>query len=768
MSTVDPEEFQREQQRVDDIIKKIGKQADHTKKLYNQAHNERRSVEGNYSQNAKINTFEADDRIETNAEVQQQKGLVASAVENETILNRQVATYKQLQKSPYFGRIDIQDPDESEPETLYIGTASFTDEHENFLIYDWRAPISSVYYNGSLGKVSYQAPAGKMTTDLIKKRQFSIQNGKIKNLFDTNEIVGDEILQEVLGQQNDTYMANIVATIQKEQNDIIRDTTSDLLVVQGVAGSGKTSAILQRIAFLLYHSRQSLNAEEIVLFSPNRLYSRYISDVLPSLGEHNMRQITLADFLSQRFQGLNVESLFDRYEKDDHRSASQQAITTFEESTDFMQLVTDYVANLTADDIQFSNVLFNEEPFFTADEIREIYRQLPTTMAPADRFLKTKNTLIKRLKNRIDKEADADWVHEQIDHLNNEQYNNLTGTKKLHDFENYDDEIHYIGRKLVAKHFQVVYDALYNNYFIDPYTQFMQFLKQVQLPEEISTKDWQAHNFAFQQSIEFHKLHLIDAAPLLLMRDLITGGGRNRQIQHIFVDEMQDYSLAQMIYFKHAFPNAKFTLLGDSEQALFKNVEAPQRLLDNLKSAFAVRRANLITLNRSYRSTFPITNFAKALLPDGDQIQAFSRDGSLPTILIRDTPTESRDTLIDLCKKQLQTYGTVAILTRNIAESQHAFNQIHQATQAHLLTDTDLALPKGVLVMPVYLAKGLEFDSVIAYNISKENYPDASSTGIIYTMASRAMHQLTLLSIGPVSPLVQEAVTSEDKLVQIQ
>ncbi|WPC20227.1 RNA polymerase recycling motor HelD [Pediococcus inopinatus] len=768
MSTVDPEEFQREQHRVDDIIKKIGKQADHTQKLYNQAHNERRSVEGNYSQNAKINTFEADDRIETNAEVQQQKGLVASAVENETILNRQVATYKQLQKSPYFGRIDIQDPDESEPETLYIGTASFTDEHENFLIYDWRAPISSVYYNGSLGKVSYQAPAGKMTTDLIKKRQFSIQNGEIENLFDTNETVGDEILQEVLGQQNDTYMANIVATIQKEQNDIIRDTTSDLLVVQGVAGSGKTSAILQRIAFLLYHSRQSLDAEEIVLFSPNRLYSRYISDVLPSLGEHNMRQITLADFLSQRFQGLNVESLFDRYEKDDRRSEAQQTINAFEESAEFMQLITDYVANLTAEDIQFSNVLFKEKPFFTADEIRKIYQQLPLTMSPADRFLKTKNTLIKRLKNRIDQEANADWVHEQIDHLSNEQYNDLTGTKKLHDFESYDDEIHYIGKKIVSKYFQVVYDALYNNYFVDPYTQFTQFLKQIKLPKEISADDWQTHCFAFQQAIEFHRLRLVDAAPLLLMRDLITGGGRNRQIQHIFVDEMQDYSLAQMIYFKHAFPNAKFTLLGDSEQALFKNVEAPQQLLDNLKEAFAVRRANLITLNRSYRSTFPITNFAKSLLPDGDQIQAFSRDGSLPTILVRDNFTESRETLIKLCKKQLQTYGTVAILTRNVAESRQVFEQIHQDTQAHLLTDADLALPKGVLIMPIYLAKGLEFDSVIAYNICENNYPDASSTGIIYTMASRAMHELTLLSIGPVSPLVQEAVTGEDKLVQIQ
>lgn len=768
LSTVDSNEIKSEQNRVDHVIRKIQTQADHTQQLYNQAHFETRSVESNYSQNAKINTFEADDRIETNAEVQQQKGLVARAVENETILKRQVATYKQLQNSPYFGRIDIQDPGETTAEPLYIGTASFADEHENFLIYDWRAPISSIYYNGTLGNVSYQTPAGKMTTDLVKKRQFSIQSGKITNMFDTNETVGDEILQEVLGQQNDTYMANIVATIQKEQNDIIRDTTSDLLVVQGVAGSGKTSAILQRIAFLLYHSRQSLNADEIVLFSPNRLYSRYISDVLPSLGERNMRQITLADFLSQRFQGLNVETLFDRYEHNSQTKPDIQSLTNFFESSEFMQLIQNYVLELTPDKIQFTNVMFEEKPFFKAADIQKIYTDLPASMNPADRFLKTKNTLIKQLKNRIDQEADADWIHETIDHLSNEEYNNLIGKKKLRAFESYDDEIHYLGRKLAAKHFRVIYDALFNNYFVDIYSQYAQFLKQVKIPNTISTAVWQKNRFTFQQSIEYHQLRLMDGAPLLLMRDLLTGSGRNRQIQHIFIDEMQDYSLAQMVYFKHAFPNAKFTLLGDSEQALFKDVESPQTLLTHLKNAFHVKKANLITLNRSYRSTYPITSFAKKLLPDGDQIQAFNRDGDLPSIIIRDSVSTINQALVKTCLKELQTYGTVAILTRNMAESQQVFENIHRTTKATLLSDADLALPKGVLIMPIYLAKGLEFNSVIAYDISQNNYPDESSLGILYTMASRAMHNLTLTSIGAVSPLIHGVVNDQEHLVKIK
>ena len=323
------DEQQQEQQRVTEVIEKIDEQKQHTEDLYHKAHQETSQVERNYSQNAKVNLIEADDRIETHAEIQQQKGLVARAVENEAILKRQIDELSDLQKSPYFGRIDIKDADEPDIESLYIGISSFADRDGNFLIYDWRAPISSIYYNGTLGKVKYDTPAGMMETELIKKRQFTINHGEIQHMFDTNETVGDELLQQALGEQNDEYMRNIVATIQKEQNDIIRDVYSDLLVVQGVAGSGKTSAILQRIAFLLYHSRTSLNADEIVLFSPNKLYSRYISDVLPSLGERNMRQLTLAEFFSRRLEGMQVQTLFDRFENQHQLTEYEQNLIDF-------------------------------------------------------------------------------------------------------------------------------------------------------------------------------------------------------------------------------------------------------------------------------------------------------------------------------------------------------------------------------------------------------------------------------------------------------
>lgn len=742
-----------EQHRVDDVVQQIGTRIDRTTSEYNDAHKELRNVLKNYTENTSVNWFEVDDRIETSAELQQQRALVSRLTENQNIIKDQLTTFQELKKSPYFGRIDIQDPDETTPESLYIGTASFVDDDENFLVYDWRAPISSIYYNGVLGQVAYDTPAGTQQTDLLKKRQFLIQDSQIQSMFDTNETVGDEMLQHVLGEQNDATMQNIVATIQREQNDIIRDVHSDLLVVQGVAGSGKTSAILQRIAFLLYHSRRDLEADQIVLFSPNRLFSHYISDVLPSLGERNMRQVTLAEFLTQRFQGLKVQTQFERYESDQQHPV-HLALRSFQESAAMMDAVADYAKRCPADDLQFTDIRFNGRIFFDHQEIRDIYRQFPAALPAAERFLKTKNVLEKRLRKQIAAEAKADWVRDTIDQLSDEDYHNLLGAKHLGQFEQLDDEIDFIARQIVRRRLRQVDDAIYNGYFLDVYSQYTAFLKQCPLPADVAADQWQRVIDRYQHDIEFHRLALTDAAPLLYLRDLLIGGGMNHQMQHLFVDEMQDYSIAQLIYLQHAFPRAKLTLLGDSEQALFKAVESPESILKKLGTALHAKHARLITLRRSYRSTLPITTFAKALLPDGDQIEAFNRPGDLPKVVIRYDDAAAFKALAHEVQTELATSGTVAILTKNTAEAKYVYQELHATIDLTRLTDTDRSLPKGVVVLPIYLAKGLEFDSVIAYNVSAQNYPDQQFTGTLYTIASRAMHHLTLLSIGPVSPLV--------------
>ena len=741
-----------EQARVDKVIQAIDEQIKQTKAAIAAAHKETRAVEKNYGENASINRYEVDDIAESRSALEQQRQLVARATENEDILKRQLATLQELRKSPYFGRIQIKEPGSDELETLYIGVASLmNNDKTDFLVYDWRAPISSVYYNGTLGQVTYQTPSGPRTVELVQKRQFTIVNGHITNLFDTNETVGDEMLQAALGQQNDQYMQNIVATIQQEQNDIIRNTSSDLLIVQGVAGSGKTSTILQRIAYLLYHSKESLNADQIVLFSPNLLFSQYISEVLPSLGERNMRQVTLAGFLKRRFEGMNVETIFDRYEEaEESTNASQE----FLESAAAMQAVKDYVTAIQRGHhhLLFTDINFGERVFFSANHIQNVFQHQSVALTIADRLIRTKNHLIRELQRRSREEAKKDWVLRELDSLDAQAIQRLMGRHSIDDFKDEQAQARYLARRLAHNRLRIVADAIYNNYFLDPYSQYAQFLKQVQWPTAVSDADQDQLINDYQRGLEFHQLHFMHTAPLMYLRDLITGTGENNDFQYVFIDEMQDYPTAMLMYLHHTFPNARFTILGDSEQALFYPLQLPEKLLQTLAKDIQTKKPRLITLRQSYRSTTEITNFAKGLLPDGDQIHAFTRHGEPPVLQMTYNQQEWEQQLRQTVQQQLAVFPLVAILTKNQEQAQQVYHALYRhVDHLHRLTSKDVQLPaEGVVILPTYLAKGLEFDTVVLADVS-QNAMGPHATGLLYTMATRAMHHLTLISNGPIA-----------------
>ncbi|WP_295731793.1 RNA polymerase recycling motor HelD [uncultured Limosilactobacillus sp.] len=751
-----------EQSRVDQVIQEIDHQIRQTKEAIDAAHRETRAVEQNYGENASINRYEIDDIAESRSALEQQRQLVARATENEDILRHQLTTLQKLRQSPYFGRIQIQEPGADETETLYIGIASLmNNDKTDFLVYDWRAPISSIYYNGTLGPVTYETPAGPQKVQLVQKRQFTIVNGQITNMFDTNETVGDEMLQAALGQQNTQAMRNIVATIQQQQNDIIRNTSSDLLIVQGVAGSGKTSTILQRIAYLLYHAKESLNADQIVLFSPNLLFSQYISEVLPSLGERNMRQVTMAGFLKRRFEGLNVETLFDRYE---NQQGAVPASQKFLESATVMQAVEQYLNVLKAGQNQliFTDINFHERVFFTRHHIAKIFSQQPVAMTIADRLIRTKNILIRELQQRSRVEAKKDWLQKELNQLDPQAIHQLMGRHSIDEFADEQARDRYLARRLAHQRLRVVADAIYNNYFLDFASQYTDFLHQLAWPAAISAHDQQAIIKEYQRAIEFHQLPLMHTAPLMYLRDLVTGSGQNRNYQYVFIDEMQDYSAAMLVYLHHAFPVARFTILGDSEQALFYPLQLPENLLSSIAQDLHAKHPTLITLRQSYRSTTEITNFAKALLPDGHQIQAFTRHGEQPTLTMTYHDQEWSDQLQRITLQELKKFSTVAILTRNQVQAQKVYHSLYRhVTELHRLTSRDTQLPHhGVIILPAYLAKGLEFDTVIIADVSQQALGD-QATGLLYTMASRAMHHLTMLSNGPVADAFTNPATKQ-------
>ncbi|CAJ1202318.1 DNA helicase IV [Companilactobacillus paralimentarius] len=739
---------QEEQERVNVVADKIDKKIERVDQSIAQAHQETHRIERNYGENTKVNTTEVDDQMETNASVQQQKQLVALAVENENILNSNKLKLENLQGSPYFGRIDIVE--DGEEDTLYIGTSTLQDEDGEFLIYDWRAPISGIYYNGVLGKVHYQTPNGPTTVDLKKKRQFQIVHNQIRTMFDTNETVGDEILQSVLSEYSDEYLRNIVSTIQREQNTIIRDTHSDVLLVQGVAGSGKTSAILQRVAYLLYHSRSTMNADNIVLFSPNKLFSNYISEVLPSLGERNMRQVTLNEFISLRLSGVQVETLFERYEKDEHNLPETTIkIRLYKESGEFLDHLSELEETHPDHILHFEDVIFDGKPFFTKEEISEIYDHINHAYHIPDRFLKTKNILIKRLQKRIHADRNEDWVQAEIDNLSDEDFQQIITD---HNIEESASQREIIAEEFLRDRYAPIYNALINNYFFNPYKEYLFLLGEMDqdlVPDNV----WQTMIESIDDCIETHKLNLSDSVAILYLRDLLTDGGINHAIQHIFIDEVQDYTMAQLKYIAHAFPNAKMTLLGDRAQDVLTSSYRKKDLVTEVNDLFNKKKITTITLNQSYRSTAEITNFATKLLPNGSEIKAFSRQGEDPVIKVFDNDDYYqglKDTARELNKK----YDTVAILTRNQAQAEQIYAHYGDESIVTLVDADFRSIPKGILVLPIYLAKGLEFDAVIAHDVSATNYPDERSVDVLYTICTRAMHSLTLCVDKEISPLL--------------
>ena len=747
--TLNNESRAAEQQRVDHIEKLITTQLAQTQTKLNQAQQERRRVEKNFGANTRADYVEADDVIDTNATLAQQKQLMASATTNEDILHKQQQSLQLLAQNPYFGRIDIEE--DHEPDTLYIGTASLEDDQGNFLIYDWRAPIAGIYYNGTLGSVKYHSPSGLQTVELKRKRQFVIQAGQIINMFDTNETIGDEILQKTLNEASSEQMKNIVATIQQDQNQIIRNTQADILLVQGAAGSGKTSAVMQRIAFLLYHNRTQLTAEEIILFSPNTLFSNYIAAVLPSLGENNMRQVTLQHFLAKRLHGLQVETLFARFEKEQiTTSASFQAISKYKASSQF---VTDLQTFLQTADLtqSFQDILFEGHPIFKRQHLQNLYQKLPRNLLIADKFLAIKNHLIKQLNHYLKTQRTADWVLSALDNLSESQINTLLYRAQALDASSQQQQQALI-KAVIHQRYLPVYEALYNNYFFNVYQLYHDFLTR-DVPKSMNSQHWQEMIAAYDHQLEAHRINYEDATAILFLRQQITGEGQNHQIKYLMIDEVQDYTPLQLAYIQHSFPLAKLTLLGDLSQNVYGSPTSLQDTATTLKVLFPQHKKTVITLHQSYRSTANITNFAKQLIPMGQQIRAFNRIGSLPQWYISD---DARKTTQQISQQALKQYHTVAIITKTNVQAQALAKSWSAKIPVHLLTEQDRKIPRGIIILPIYLAKGLEFDCVLGYQITAANYATPTDRNILYTLATRALHQLYLVSENPVSPFLQQ------------
>jgi DNA helicase II / ATP-dependent DNA helicase PcrA len=755
----------QEQERLDSVMENISEQISKLEAETFRRRDEVIDIRKNFWDDVKVNTDTFDDFLETIISLRQQAQNLSISQSTHKQTFKRLSTLRRMKELPYFGAIDFVEEGTSTTEKIYIGLSTLSDSSgENFLIYDWRAPISSVYYDYSPGPAEYATPGGVISGVLEKKWQYLIRAGLLKSMFDTSLTIGDEILQEVLGKGTDKHMHSIVATIQQEQNKIIRHDYKKLLIVQGAAGSGKTSAALQRIAYLLYKYRDRLKADQILLFSPNKMFNSYVSNVLPELGEENMQQVTFQEYLDHRLSNtFQVENPYEQLEyvltaTEDPSRKTRIASIRFKASKRFFEVIQLYRQSLELSGMLFNGINFRGEPIVTDKQIEDMFYNSNTSLKFHNRLEKLTEWINQQLNEFERLEQSKPWVQEEIELLSNEEYHKFYAHLRKKRgfkgdlFDDYEIEPEALAqliirqklkplRKKIQKLRYVDFKGIYLELFADP-TTFQKWLK------EETPKEWAEICQSTVEMIEGGKLAYEDATPFLLLMELLQGFQTNISIKHVFVDEAQDYSPFQFEFMKRLFPAAKMTVLGDFNQAIFAHA-SEQVDFQTLTSLYGAEQMETINLTRSYRSTKPIIEFTRGLISAGEQITPFERDGEKPVITQVANHTELHRSIASKIEDlRNQQYNTIAVICKSAIESTSAFEALSHVKGIKLVKSGSNEYELGLVVIPSYLAKGIEFDAVIIYDASEHVYGEESLRKLFYTGCTRAMHYLQVYSVG--------------------
>ncbi|MDM5331501.1 RNA polymerase recycling motor HelD [Neobacillus sp. CF12] len=774
MSDTQKSDFQVEQERVNTVIKEIEKKKQKLQQNTGGVSSDVLELRKSFWEDVTVNMDEPDDVIETAASIKQQAELLSERERTFKQMNKQMRILERLKYSPYFGRIDFLETGEKNVDHVYLGIASLMDEQdENFLIYDWRAPISSLYYDFAPGPASYHTMDGKIEGEMNLKRQFIIRDSTIKALFDTGVTIGDEMLQEVLGNNANAQMRSIVATIQREQNLIIRNEKSKLLIVQGVAGSGKTSAALQRVAYLLYRYRETLKSENIMLFSPNPLFNSYVSTVLPELGEENMEQATFMEYLNNRIgTQFEVEDPFDQMEfllnvekHSDYHSRVKGI--RYKSSLQFKQIIDQFVIDLSKKGLLFKDLIFRGEIFISKEAIYDYFYSLDNSFTIPNRLEMVKDWLLRELKRRVRQERSKAWVEEEVQFLEKEDY--LEAYQELQEkdrftdksFDDFEQEQKLLAEKIVKQKFRPLFSRVKKLNFIDMQGLYSQLFKVGVDNKEVLLDDWAQICLQSIKQLANYKIAYEDATPFVYLQDLLKGRKSTTGIRHIFIDEAQDYSPFQFALIERLFPYSKMTLLGDFNQAIFSGATgSPTVISDYEKKGEDIEK---IILTKTYRSTKEIVDFTSSLIEGGDKIEPFNRHGKKPTIQKAEPDLLNgfiQDKINEFYK---EGHRTIAVICRTAAESKRVYEELKDEVPLHLIEKATIAYEKGILVIPSYLAKGIEFDAVILYDSSQ--YKNESERKLFYTVCTRAMHRLHMFITNDLSPLMRSVA---EKLYEVE
>lgn len=659
--------------------------------------------------------------------------------------------YERMLLSPYFGRMDFIENGEEKAEKYYIGISNLINDNYDFLVYDWRAPVSSMFYDYEIGEANYKCPEGRVNGKLTLKRQYKINNGEIKYMFDSNLKIDDEVLQDILGKSTDSKMNAIVTTIQREQNKVIRNEEYKNLIVQGPAGSGKTSVALHRIAYLLYKHRDKISPQNIVIFSPNGIFNDYISNVLPQLGEDNMCQTTFKEYMHKALgNGLIKENYSEMMEyilvsKKDGVYEKRINNIKFKSSMEFMDILKAYVGYLEKMDRNFTDITFRGDLIISSKDIEELffkdYVKLP---------LKRRLQKIRRRILFLMEPYEKHWVKEESEELKNSG--------------NYIDNVEIMERSI-----NIVKDEIKDIYHeINRMTDFDLVDVYKKLFENLKFFLKKSNNEYYEKNIDeiknytleilrIGKLNYEDQPPLLYLKGALGDLPKTSEIKYVIIDEAQDYTPLQYEIFSQLFNHANMTILGDLHQSInpFMNVGD----YSNISNVFPKDNTCIINLTKSYRSTMEITEFSRRILNKKITDQWVERSGDKPLVLGFPNEEAIKERLLkDIKIYKEKGYKSIGIITRTIKEAQEVHSFLKDKIHVKAIMKDDDEYVSDTLVIPAYLAKGLEFDVVLIYNAGDENYSCEEERLLLYTACTRALHLLCIYYSGKVTSLLAGSI----------
>lgn len=622
-------------------------------------------------------------------------------------------------KSPYFARIDFKFDDEDEFEKIYIGRSSLRkNSYQEMYVYDWRSPIASIFYRFMTGEAFYDAPCGRVTGELNLKRQYEIKNGKLEYFFDSDVQIADEFLRQLLSQNTTAKMKAIVETIQHEQDVVIRDMENDLLMVQGVAGSGKTSIALHRAAYLMYQGLQTkLSANNIMIISPNSIFEQYISNVLPELGEDNVISSVFEDILSALLIGRKIQSRNDFLENlivnSKYKEISRNSIE-FKTSSFFREILDQFLIDIPRQWIEFEDVYYEGKCVVSRQILKD--KILGRTETPLG----------------IKLEQLEDYILEQI-----------FGTGKGRGHKEEKNLIKQEIQKFIKIDIVELYKILFSN---EAY--FYSLLQNSNLSQGIKSI-WEYT----RENLEADRLYYDDAIAIAYLYLKIYGTNKYKNIKQVVIDEAQDYYPLQYEIFNLLFSNAKFTILGDMKQTLAKKEDIS--FYEQIQKILNKKKSSLIMLDKSFRCTNEILNFSLKFIEKSSQIKSFNRNGDSPKVYIADNSEIFIDEIvkeINLCQEK--GFQSICLICKTEKNSIYLFNKIKHKLDIQLIKNGSVSDLQGVFILPVYMSKGLEFDAVLICDADSQNYHDEDDKNLLYVACTRALHKLSLFCENEVSPLI--------------